>query len=121
MEPRHGVDYILDIILWFKKFRPPHRATLSVRRHAYVQQSFGEIQAVEEEGFNRILKSGSGFYSNMTEEEREIALSAVDSKRVHILMPLKGRGETFKRFCQNMMDILPPSEKEVELVLILYK
>ncbi|VDN40883.1 unnamed protein product [Gongylonema pulchrum] len=26
VEPRFGVDYVLDMILWFKKFRPPHRS-----------------------------------------------------------------------------------------------
>ncbi|KHJ82585.1 hypothetical protein OESDEN_17721, partial [Oesophagostomum dentatum] len=32
----------------FKKFRPPHRTTLSVRRHAYVQQVFAPLQALSE-------------------------------------------------------------------------
>ncbi|PIO68905.1 chondroitin N-acetylgalactosaminyltransferase, partial [Teladorsagia circumcincta] len=48
VEPRYGVDYVLDMILWFKKFRPPHRTTLSVRRHAYVQQVFAPLQALSE-------------------------------------------------------------------------
>ena len=56
----------------------------------------------------------------MTTEEREIALNSKDSKRVHLLMPLRGRSLTFKRFCENMIEVLPPSEKDVELVLILY-
>lgn len=25
VEPRHGVDYVLDLLLSFKKIRPPHR------------------------------------------------------------------------------------------------
>uniref|UniRef100_A0AC34GIV7 Hexosyltransferase n=1 Tax=Panagrolaimus sp. ES5 TaxID=591445 RepID=A0AC34GIV7_9BILA len=120
--PRHGVDYVLDIILWFKKFRPPHRATLSVRRHAYVQQTFGEIEAISEEEHLKVLKSASEYYSNMTDEEQhEAAINANDSKRVHLLMPLRGRSTTFKRFCENMLEVLPPSEKDIELVLILYK
>lgn len=122
VEPRHGVDYVLDIILWFKKFRPPHRATLSVRRHAYVQQTFGEIEAITDEEHLKILKSASGYYSNITDEEqKEIALNVNDSKRIHLLMPLRGRSTTFKRFCENMIDVLPPSEKDIELVLILYR
>lgn len=28
VEPRFGVDYVLDMVLWFKKFRPPHRFVL---------------------------------------------------------------------------------------------
>jgi chondroitin sulfate synthase len=122
VEPRHGVDYVLDIILWFKKFRPPHRATLSVRRHAYVQQTFGEIEAITDEEHVRILKSASTYYTNMTDDEQqETALNSKDSKRVHLLMPLRGRSTTFKRFCENMLEVLPPSEKDIELVLILYK
>lgn len=57
----------------------------------------------------------------MTEEERQIALDSQDPKRLFLLMPLKGRAMIFQRFCKNMIEILPPSEKNVELILILYK
>lgn len=30
IEPRFGVDYVLDMILWFKKFRPPHRFAFEI-------------------------------------------------------------------------------------------
>lgn len=86
-----------------------------------MQQTFGEPEVISDEDHILIMKSASTYYSNMSEATREIALNAKDSKRVHLLMPLRGRSSTFKRFCQNMLDVLPPSEKEIELVLILYR
>lgn len=39
LDPIHGADYILDILLVYKKYRG-RKMTVSVRRHAYLQQSF---------------------------------------------------------------------------------
>lgn len=39
LDPIHGVDVILDLLLVYKKYRG-HKMTVPVRRHAYVQMPF---------------------------------------------------------------------------------
>lgn len=39
LDPIHGADYILDILLVYKKYRG-RKMTVPVRRHGYLQQTF---------------------------------------------------------------------------------
>lgn len=39
IDPIHGIDYILDMLLVYKKYRG-RKMTVPVRRHAYLQQQF---------------------------------------------------------------------------------
>jgi chondroitin sulfate synthase len=39
VSPQHGADYILDLLLVYKKYRG-HKMTIPVRRHIYLQQQF---------------------------------------------------------------------------------
>lgn len=122
VEPRKGVDYVLDMVLWFKKFRAPHRATLSVRRHAYVQQTFGPLQMLSDRKFREVSKRRSLAYRNMTEAVRAAAVLRPDPHRVHIVLPLRGRAATFERFAKNLLDILPEdSDGNIELVIVYYR
>src|SRR3569832_652810 len=82
-----GVDYIMDLILYFKKFRG-RRATLPVRRHAYIQQTFGITIFIEER--------------QLREYQLNQSLNVdIDNTHVHIILPLSGRSTTFARFAQN--------------------
>uniref|UniRef100_A0A1I7XNH3 Hexosyltransferase n=1 Tax=Heterorhabditis bacteriophora TaxID=37862 RepID=A0A1I7XNH3_HETBA len=65
----------------FKKFRPPHRTTLSVRRHAYVQQTFAPLQALSE------MKLRTNFRLNNS--------TMVENSHIHMILPLRGRSEIF--------------------------
>jgi hypothetical protein len=116
-----GVDYVLDMILWFKKFRPPHRATLSVRRHAYIQQTFAAPEAITERQSRRIMHKKAA-YENANVSD----LSGKDSEwilheKIYLIMPLKGRSQTFTRFSNNLRHILPASETQIELIIIFYQ
>jgi hypothetical protein len=104
---------VLDMILWFKKFRPPHRATLSVRRHAYVQQTFGPIETITDRKFRQKLSKRN----HIAEDD---GLSSTDST-IYLIVPLKGRPSTFQRFSDNLLSVIPPQEKKVEIVLVFYK
>lgn len=39
LDPLNGVDLVLDLLLVYRKYRG-HKMTVTVRRHAYVQQTF---------------------------------------------------------------------------------
>lgn len=51
LDPVHGVDLILDLLLVYRKYRG-HKMTVQVRRHAYVQQTFTGIEFLFIEAFN---------------------------------------------------------------------
>ncbi|KAF8368483.1 sqv-5 [Pristionchus pacificus] len=101
--PRYGVDYIMDMILWFKKFRPPHRTTLSVRRHAYVQQSFAPLKMISSESIGSKLYDVAGNASN----------------HIHIILPLKGRSLVFARFATHLRNWCM-RDKKLSLIVVLY-
>ncbi|GMT28657.1 hypothetical protein PFISCL1PPCAC_19954 [Pristionchus fissidentatus] len=101
--PKYGVDYIMDMILWFKKFRPPHRTTLSVRRHAYVQQTFAPLKSISESWMRGTLHGENAHISY----------------RMHIILPLKGRSEIFSRFATHLRSVCIRGEK-LSLIVVLY-
>ena len=51
MDPLHGVDMVLDLVLQYVRFRGK-RVVQTVRRHAYMQQPFGvpEVRGGESVG-----------------------------------------------------------------------
>jgi hypothetical protein len=108
------------MILWFKKFRLPHRATLSVRRHAYIQQTFASPQAISERQHRGILQKRAA-YENPNAFGSEPAKEAILQEKIHLIIPLKGRSQTFQRFANNLRQVLPASENQVELTIICYQ
>ena len=43
LNPLHGADYVLDLLLVYRKHKG-RKMTVPVRRHAYLQQTFSDIQ-----------------------------------------------------------------------------
>ncbi|CAB3410902.1 unnamed protein product [Caenorhabditis bovis] len=107
VEPTQGVDYVLDMILWFKKFRPPHRTTLSVRRHAYVQQTFGKLKTISEASMRASVRANS---------------SLIEDPTLHMVLPLRGRASIFARFAQHLKSICSrgADDLSVSLTIVLY-
>ncbi|CAI4221702.1 unnamed protein product [Auanema sp. JU1783] len=105
VEPQYGVDYVLDMILWFKKFRPPHRTTLSVRRHAYVQQTFAPIQTKSESKIRANLRATSNY--------------TTENSHIHLILPLKGRAEIFNRFATHLKNVCGKAG-DLSLVIVFY-
>jgi hypothetical protein len=111
---------VLDMILWFKKFRLPHRATLSVRRHAYIQQTFGPPQAISEKQHRGIMYKRAA-YENPNAMSVSTNKESILQERIYLIMPLKGRSQTFQRFANNLRHVLPADENRVELIIICYR
>jgi chondroitin sulfate synthase len=86
--PRLGVDYVLDLLMTYKRLGASSgemnnsRRKISVRRHSYVRVPFLGWQVWE-----RRLP-------------RELPV-------VHFVVPLKGRLATFERFLSNWNDVCP--------------
>ncbi|VDK42528.1 unnamed protein product [Anisakis simplex] len=125
VEPRFGVDYVLDMILWFKKFRAPHRATLSVRRHAYVQQTFGSLEAVSDghlrdslrKRINKIIQKKK---LNSTEQLDWSKVSLPpEQSHIFMILPLSGRADTFKRFTDHLRGVCAFTN-QFSLIVVLF-
>ncbi|VDM98136.1 unnamed protein product, partial [Onchocerca ochengi] len=183
VEPRHGVDYMLDMVLWFKKIRPPHSvtsrdlhiiesvtsrdlriiesvtsrdlrllkallhetyvllkasrdlriiesvkiiATLSVRRHAYVQQTFGSLEIISDDFFRdtlrqRIAKSIRLWKeTNKTKDYNWQQIKLPPEKfHVHMILPLAGRVDSFRRFANNLRTVCL-NRRIFSLILVIY-
>uniref|UniRef100_A0A667Y4Z7 Hexosyltransferase n=1 Tax=Myripristis murdjan TaxID=586833 RepID=A0A667Y4Z7_9TELE len=133
VDPMHGAEYILDLLLLYKKHKG-RKVTVPVRRHAYLQQSFSRpffteseeldvaelMDAINSESqslsfLSSSLKLFSPFqFSESTKEMRER-----NRKMVNILVPLTGRYDTFARFMENFEKTCLIPKQNVKLAIIL--
>ena len=96
INPRLGVDYILDLLLVYKKDRG-RKMIFPVRRHAYLQQAFGPLAL-----------------------RRHPLAAHESSSRIHFILPLAGRLAIFQRFMNNFERVCVDSNENVRLVVVLY-
>lgn len=95
LDPRRGVDYILDLLLVYKKYRG-RKMMFPVRRHAYLQQAFGPLAI------------------------RDSPQTSVRSKTISFILPLAGRLAVFRRFMENLKRVCIEPDEDVKLVVVLY-
>ena len=99
VNPKFGVDYILDLLLSYKKYRG-RKMMFPVRRHAYLQQPFGPLVVRKSPS-----SSGGG---------------AIPAQRIHFVVPLAGRLPIFERFMDNFRRVCLESNENVRLVVVLF-
>ncbi|XP_059179665.1 chondroitin sulfate synthase 1-like [Physella acuta] len=125
LDPMNGPDYVLDLLLTYRKYRG-RKMSMNVRRHAYLQQAFLPVELKEEDGVVEKENSGVGakvkswikIISGHAEFPKNI------SKRVEyidIVMPLMGRFKIFQRFMNNFETVVLKPKENARLVLVLYK
>ncbi|XP_016055846.1 PREDICTED: chondroitin sulfate synthase 1 isoform X2 [Miniopterus natalensis] len=133
VNPMYGAEYILDLLLLYKKHKGK-KMTVPVRRHAYLQQTFSRIQFVEHEALdaeelaakiNR--ESGSlSFLSNSLKKLVPFQLPGSKNERkepkekINILIPLSGRFDMFARFMGNFEKTCLIPNQNVKLVVLLF-
>ena len=106
--PETGVQYVLDLLLIYRRFAGK-RLTLPIRRHAHAVQSFSEPVVREwpvEEYFAQGEGEGDG------EEE-------VDHIEVNLVVPLAGRMTTFHRFLANFARVWE-ADQRLTLTVVLF-
>ncbi|MBN3275868.1 CHSS1 synthase, partial [Polyodon spathula] len=134
VNPMYGAEYILDLLLLYKKHKGK-AMTVPVRRHAYLQQTFSKIQFKEEEELDaRELASrinqdfGSlSFLSNSLKMLVPFKLGGTNARykepketKINILVPLSGRYEIFVRFMANFEKTCLIPNQNVKLLLLLF-
>nr|APX55177.1 chondroitin sulfate synthase-1 [Pinctada fucata] len=126
VNPLHGADYMLDLLLTYKKHKG-RKITVPVRRHAYLQQTFGAVEFIEDpytanyaslksdvESPDLFKYLGAG--TNYTE------LMKLDKSRevIHFILPLAGRLDIFKRFISNYEEVCLKTNAAAQLHVVLF-
>lgn len=133
VDPMHGAEYILDLLLLYKKHKG-RKITVPVRRHAYLQQSFSRPYFTESEELDvaelvaainsesqslSFLSNSLKFFSPFQTYESTRELWEQSQRKVHILVPLSGRYDIFVRFMENFEKVCLIPKQNVKLIIIL--
>lgn len=127
--PLYGADYVLDLLLIYRKHKG-RKMTVPVRRHAYLHQTFLEMQFAEEDlsgettvakiteppSFFDTVRSKLGFKSSASS-----LLKKTPKETIHFILPLSGRFDIFKRFMANFEKQCLKLGEPIFLHVILYK
>ena len=133
--PLHGADYILDMLLVYRKFKGKRKMTVPVRRHAYLQQIFLELEFIEDYrlelskpksffattpyiGILDAIQHKFGLYSEKLADEEPVI--DVKNVRVNFILPLCGRYKTFLQFIHNFEDACLKKNENVSLLVMLF-
>lgn len=99
VDPLHGADYVLDLLLTYRKYRG-RKMTLPVRRHAYVQQPFTQLRI------------------------RDVTPAADESRRrvaIRFVLPLCGRQAAFERFLRTFRNVCLDADDACSLLVVQYR
>lgn len=131
VDPMHGAEYILDLLLLYKKHKG-RKITVPVRRHAYLQQSFSrpfftetedldvtELVAAINSESQSFLSNSLKFLSPFQFYESTKEMWGQSQRKVNILVPLSGRYEIFVRFMENFEKVCLIPKQNVKLSIIL--
>ncbi|XP_034752486.1 chondroitin sulfate synthase 3 [Etheostoma cragini] len=133
VDPMHGAEYIIDLLLLYKKHKG-RKITVPVRRHAYLQQSFSRpfftetdeldvaelVAAINSESQSLSFLSNSlKFLSPFQVQESNRDMWEQSQRKVNILVPLSGRYDTFVRFMENFEKVCLIPKQNVKLSIVL--
>ncbi|KAK0057903.1 chondroitin sulfate synthase 1 [Biomphalaria pfeifferi] len=125
LDPMNGPDYVLDLLLTYRKYRG-RKMSMNVRRHAYLQQAFLPVEMREEPGY--VEQNSSGVGAKVKSWLKILAGNSEPSQIVNkrtefidIIMPLMGRFKIFQRFMNNFEKVVLLPKENARLVLVLYK
>ena len=125
LDPMHGPDYILDLLLTYRKYRGK-KVSMNVRRHAYLQRTFlplemkedPDMMATEENSVGAAVKSWLYKFSGQGDSSN---LIKVREEHIDIIMPLMGRFKIFQRFMNNFVKVCLAPKENVRLIVVLYQ
>lgn len=123
VNPLIGTDYILDLLLIYRKHKG-RKMTVQVRRHAYLQQSVLALELQEEnpvyspeasmgEHVLQLFHKVAGGHPGVAEHDKR-------TETIHFVMPLVGRYKIFTRFMQNYEDVCLRRKESAHLIVVLY-
>nr|XP_005303125.1 chondroitin sulfate synthase 3 [Chrysemys picta bellii] len=131
VDPMHGVEYILDLLLLYKRHKG-RKLTVPVRRHAYLQQLFSkpffkEAEELDVRSLVENINSDTQSFSFLSNSLKIFSsfhgtkeIGGHSDKKIHILVPLTGRYDIFLRFMENFEKTCVIPRQNVKLAVILF-
>uniref|UniRef100_F6PHI7 Hexosyltransferase n=1 Tax=Ciona intestinalis TaxID=7719 RepID=F6PHI7_CIOIN len=136
VNPLYGAEYVLDLLLIYKRYKGK-KMTIPVRRHAYLQQSFGrtdmyENSPIDKDEIKRILRGSSAnmllsFMNSLVNKSKTIlsvfpqdAKSQANVETVNIIVPLSGRYDTFRSFMSNLENVSLSRGDPISLMAVVF-
>lgn len=135
MNPVNGVEYILDLLLVYRKYRG-HKMTIQVRRHAYIQQTFAGVYIRDADADSPpIFSASSNEVSLPVHKQIQHALLNLhrnlqpffkfgknnEEEIINFVLPLSGRYEVFERFMRIYEKTCLSRQEPIKLNIILYE
>ncbi|XP_065206859.1 chondroitin sulfate synthase 1-like [Planococcus citri] len=127
LNPLYGPDYILDVLLTFKKYRG-RKMTVPVRRHAYIQQQFTGLE-IREIFETREITQNVAKENNQVTRDNVVSLKGgeypnanegVPNKQINFILPLYKRSSAFVRFINTYEEVCLKRKENVTLSIILF-
>ncbi|ELT93724.1 hypothetical protein CAPTEDRAFT_42376, partial [Capitella teleta] len=109
LNPLHGADYVLDLLMVYRKHKGKHKRTVPVRRHVYVQQRFGDVQFTEDP-----------YVVSSPELTPRLVPTSASPPTVNFIVPLAGRFQTFLRFMRNFEEVCLRGDIRASLSILLF-
>ncbi|GJQ88202.1 hypothetical protein Trydic_g13194 [Trypoxylus dichotomus] len=137
LDPVNGVDLVLDLLLVYRKYRG-HKMTVTVRRHAYVQQTFTGIEVREidvnnafsdEESEDDNLFLHQKIFKKISHISKHFQLPPIfdadqnvtHKKTINFILPISGRLGIFSRFLSFYERVCIRERELTKLIVVLYK
>ncbi|XP_038077566.1 chondroitin sulfate synthase 1-like [Patiria miniata] len=139
--PLYGVDYVLDLLLMYHKHSKSKR--FPVRRHAYLQQSFGKLEIRVDNGDaepslsakkvkvdssveklkNGISQTLFGIQRNedAPSSRHPLQQNSKHKETIHFILPLAGRLEILQRFMENFERMCLMPGENVQMIIVLFR
>ena len=124
-DPLNGANYILDILLTYRKHKGK-LMTVPVRRHAYMHQTFTQTEFIEDpstsSGANNLSSSSSSsvvfrqFFGNsdLTTNLRKL------DEMIHFIVPLAGKVKEFQKFMKIYEEICLKRKENAQMHIVLF-
>ncbi|PSN39485.1 Chondroitin sulfate synthase 1 [Blattella germanica] len=142
VSPQYGADYILDLLLVYKKYRG-RKMTVPVRleiretvdrkevmlknreedEDGVVEdalESNQELSSFKEVFESGLLKLGEAFPGVLGPPEQKDSSNKVRDKIIHFILPLSGRYDAFQRFVAVYEDVCLQDDQRTSLSIVLY-
>ena len=116
-DPQHGITYILDLLLLYKRFKGS-KMTVKVRRHVYLRQALLPAVLRVEEGDETTPPSIPALVSG----DGQLAKSKDNRPFVHLLVPIAGAAklEVLTRFLNNYEREVLQQLQPASLVMVVF-
>lgn len=121
-DPLHGANYILDILLTYRKHKGKN-LNVPVRRHAYLHQSFTKTEIIESpwtsERDSSVGADSPFIFRQFRGSERNLGKDQL-KETIHFILPLAGKVKEFDRFMKIFEEICLAKKENAQMHIVLF-